>query len=434
MSGIRPSAAAILIAVLVATVARGAACWHYRANLSDDRDAYLVLAEGLHSGRGFSVPNSTRPTAYRPPLYPLILAPLSGAHRDALIAALHIALGGATAAAVVWLAAVSGLNPRRQLAAGLIVAIDPLLVYYSSLPMTETLATALCAGLLAFAAAACKSNVPIQQKLFGTIASGLFGLCVLCRPTFWAFAMFAMAFGAWQFLRGRPIPGAGDLRRRGIDWLLGSILTLAIVLPWPIRNWNALGTPILTTTHGGYTLLLGNNEAYYREVIDQPWGTIWDGAHGPGLLAWNEATETEMTKDGVTGEIARDRWMSNKARATIRHEPLTFLKACARRFASFWSLQPRGDSASDASSLTQRAVGLYYAALWTALILGLWRAWRRGGCAIELSSLMLAAFVAVHLIYWTDARMRAPIMPAIALFAAWVGFRRDDSIRHDAST
>ena len=34
---------------------------------------------------------------------------------------------------------------------------------------------------------------------------------------------------------------------------------------------------------------------------------------------------------------------------------------------------------------------------------------------------LIAAFVLVHLVYWTDARMRAPIMPAIALLAALAG-------------
>jgi hypothetical protein len=32
--------------------------------------------------------------------------------------------------------------------------------------------------------------------------------------------------------------------------------------------------------------------------------------------------------------------------------------------------------------------------------------------------LLIAAFTLVHLVFWTDMRMRAPIVPAIALLAS----------------
>jgi hypothetical protein len=32
--------------------------------------------------------------------------------------------------------------------------------------------------------------------------------------------------------------------------------------------------------------------------------------------------------------------------------------------------------------------------------------------------LLIVAFMAVHAVYWTDARMRAPLIPAVALLAA----------------
>ena len=34
------------------------------------------------------------------------------------------------------------------------------------------------------------------------------------------------------------------------------------------------------------------------------------------------------------------------------------------------------------------------------------------------AALMILAFCAVHALYWTDARMRAPLVPAVAAFAA----------------
>ena len=41
----------------------------------DDPDNYLPMARALASGDGFAF--NGRPTAYRPPLYPLLLAPFA---------------------------------------------------------------------------------------------------------------------------------------------------------------------------------------------------------------------------------------------------------------------------------------------------------------------------------------------------------------------
>ena len=65
----------------------------------DDPDNYLPLAGSLARGEGLAW--NGRPTAYRPPLYPMLLAPLVklGGERPILgIALLHLALGAATVA------------------------------------------------------------------------------------------------------------------------------------------------------------------------------------------------------------------------------------------------------------------------------------------------------------------------------------------------
>src|SRR4051794_29168197 len=108
----------------------------------DDPDNYLVLARSLAEGRGL-VWNG-RPTAYRPPLYPLVLAPLvaSLGEGPALvrgIAGLHVAFGAGTILLTASAARLWGLGPRRALVAAAIVAFDPVLVSQSRMVMTETL-------------------------------------------------------------------------------------------------------------------------------------------------------------------------------------------------------------------------------------------------------------------------------------------------------
>ncbi|HVJ86301.1 MAG TPA: hypothetical protein VM452_11695 [Caulifigura sp.] len=409
----RPSRGLVLLVVLIAIAARGAACIAFSKNLNDDRDVYLAIAQGIHAGRGFSSPETTIPTAFRPPLYPLLLAPVSAPDQAAVRAVLHAALAAAMVLCVLWLARLSGLSPGRQLAAGLLIAVDPLLVYYSSLPMTETLAAAASAFLLATAAAACKAFDVRKRTLYCALGAIAFGLCVMTRPTYWAFAVCVVVFGLQQELRGIRDPERH--KPRTLDWIIGCLLAVVLVAPWTIRNWLVMGRPIVTTTHGGYTMLLGNNEAYYDEVVRQPLGTVWDGSRGPGQSAWVTKINEDLVAAGIDGEINTDRWMKDRAWKAIRAQPGTFLLACARRFLAFWSVRPHADSASTAGRALAIVSAGWYTLLWLALAVGIWNALKHGGCAVELSLLLIAAFTLVHLVYWTDARMRAPIMPAIAV-------------------
>ena len=91
------------------------------------------------------------PTAYRPPLYPLLLTGCValGEYSRLAIGLLHLALGVATVGLVLVLGRWWGLDRRAAALAALLVACDPILLRWSTQVMTETLATFLAvAGLL----------------------------------------------------------------------------------------------------------------------------------------------------------------------------------------------------------------------------------------------------------------------------------------------
>src|SRR5437868_7024817 len=72
-----------------------------RENLKEDRDAYREIAENLATYRVFGLgkDGQPRPTAYRPPLYPVILAKLAGEGLEVTplrVAILHWLLGMGT--------------------------------------------------------------------------------------------------------------------------------------------------------------------------------------------------------------------------------------------------------------------------------------------------------------------------------------------------
>src|SRR5271166_2533343 len=124
--------------IMLAVVLRGAVM-AWQTGAFDDPDNYLPLARSVASGDGFA--QGGRVTAYRPPLYPLMLASLvsnTGEVSFPGIVLLHLAIGAGTA----WLTAKAaqgwGHSRMRALVAAFIVACDPVLFWQSRSVMTET--------------------------------------------------------------------------------------------------------------------------------------------------------------------------------------------------------------------------------------------------------------------------------------------------------
>jgi 4-amino-4-deoxy-L-arabinose transferase-like glycosyltransferase len=377
----------LVLAVLlrVAVMVRGTGAF-------DDPDNYLPMARSLASGQGFAFKG--RATAYRPPLYPMLLVPsvFLGGWQPWGIAALHLGLGAGT----VWLTASAaigfGLSQRRAMAAAFIVACDPVLAWQGRSVMTETPAAFLVA--LAMAGLA-------RRGRSGIVLGGLaFGLGALCRPSL-------LSGAALTVLAGLAVP-SGRLRERIVQ--AGALmLTIALVLlPWMIRNLMVLGAPIWTTTHGGYTLALANNPVYYEEILNGPPGRVWTG---DDQWRWFDSVTRETA--GMT-EHQADRYLQHQVWRLANERPADFARATVARLAHFWSLAP---ASSVYSPVTRWVTLAWTVPLWAALLVGLatraiW-SWPRIAAPMVVLGLTL-----VHALFWTDLRMRAPIVPAIALIAA----------------
>src|SRR4051794_28598888 len=135
----RASFVPILAAMLLAIATRGTSMLVGSGSF-DDPDNYLPLARSLAAGEGLAL--GGRLTAYRPPLYPIVLTPLlmTLADRATLgIGLLHLALGAATAGLTAYVALAWKMGIRRAFFGALIVAVDPVLVWQSRFVMTETL-------------------------------------------------------------------------------------------------------------------------------------------------------------------------------------------------------------------------------------------------------------------------------------------------------
>ena len=413
----------------------------------------------LGEGQGEGVP-----TAYRPPLYPLLLAGCValGDYGRPAIGVLHVALGVATVSLVLVLGRQRGLGRRAAALAALLVACDPILLMWSTQVMTETLAVFLAtAGLVAltWAATGARASRPQIPKRAGRprsdslpaaamLAGATLALGALCRPTLLLWTIVAGVVLCVRNSRGYNLVGCVErtvccrswcvsrtLRLRLRQPLAFALGVLLVLSPWAIRNQFQFGRPIVTTTHGGYTLLLANNPEFYHWLRDGRWGSVWQGER------FNADWDRRRPRD----EVAADRMAYDEAWQTIRREPATFAYSCLVRLGRFWSPLPHRVTA-DESPLHQWsrwAVAMWYTTEFFFAALGLAWCLQRGEGPRDSKSeirnpkseilappsalrpppwlwglLLVLCLSAVHTVYWSDMRMRAPLMPVVALAAA----------------
>lgn len=375
--------------------------------LRDDWDRYRAVAQNLvHRGVFATIET---PTAYRPPLYPWLLVPAvaCGPYATLGIGVLHVALGAGTVLLTWRFGLQAGLG-RAAILAALLVAVDPILLRQSTRVMTETPAAFFAvAGLVALGRAAARPN-PLRVATAGATAA----LAALVRPTFLPWLAACTVILPWR------VAPAGRRLAVAATFLLPAA---AVLSPWAMRNYLRFGKPILSTTHGGYNLLLGNNPYFYEHLRTQPWGTPW----------FSQDLDRQWLAEMPQGEVAADRRAYALAWHCIRQQPTMFAWASAVRLGRLFS--PLAHQLSPNEGRAVRTVRYLIAAWYLAelplALVGVAAVvrFRRSQAQSQATAaetpwlwaaLLVAAFVAVHTFYWTDLRMRAPLMPAIATAAA----------------
>ena len=448
---------AFAVVLVVAISVRSVALIALYDNLRADPDAYRELAANLlvHGTMGFDAdpPARPEPTAYRAPLYPLLLAlcmHLPSSHAMS-IAILHGTLGLATVVLLVgW--ARRFLTPRAATLAGLWVACDPILLHHSGLVMSETLATFLATLALVSLDRVEHGRTPLRAAWAGASMS----LAALCRPVFLVPLVVAgfvlllrqsvanentlarrasegeppetpatVARGAPSLARRASVKRSAPLPNGRIGLGAAYALTAVLVLsPWWVRNHHN-GAAILATTHGGYTLRLANHPSFYTFLREAPWGAVWDGE--PILMRDVKAAENQLREFGeenvgsIPFERQRDRKLYTMALQTIQEHPGQFCYACIMRVARLWQLSPHRVEPQEAPyrKFGRWAVGVWYSVLFVLAVVGFTRLRKEWLHSPWIWCVVFAvSFTLVQSVFWTNMRMRAPLIPALALFAA----------------
>ena len=406
--------------------------WFHPGDLLSDNDGYIAHAKPVAAGTGFHGPWTDRPTAFRPPGYPVLLGMLMacGLNDSAAVAIVSLVSCLAIILLTRTLAVQFGVDQSWSLLAVLGVAVDPLLLRYSILPMTEVpCAAILLAAVVAFEKSLGGEVVIGRRSMWcGILAGVLFGIGTLVRPVVLIVCVFLTVYAIGRQLRSQfsvttsSASASTGLFRKVFPAIIPVVVAGMVLCPWIVRNAMQFHRFIPATTHGGYTLALGNNPDFYRDVINGTDEFPWDG---PALDAWQQKMIQKSESEGIiaSDEPAADAWYYSQAMAAIRAEPRSFLKATALRLRRFWAIST-ADS-STVASVSMRLIMLWYVILWTGLALQIVQACfgRNSGQRRPMVMLWLVilAFLVMHSVYWTDTRMRAPVMPIMIVIsvAGW---------------
>jgi hypothetical protein len=199
---------------------------------------FFEIAQSIAAGKGIALANGA-PTAFRVPLYPILLAGLTLGHRWFWpIAIAESLIGAATALCAALLARQMFQGPGGRSAAILAAAMTALYPYYvvHDTALQETsLFTLLTLIAVFLGLCVARSGSRATAALCGLVL----GLDVLTRSPIVAFAVLVPL---WLLARKRVAPG-----------LLCATVLGATVAPWLIRNDLLVGGPVLT--RGGFRTL-----------------------------------------------------------------------------------------------------------------------------------------------------------------------------------
>lgn len=405
--------------------------------------------------------NQVVPSAFRPPLYPFLIktfalraSPETNSHRfdKNRMLVLHVLLSTLTALGVAVCFVISfdklQVNAPKFLKypfaflSAAVITFDPILVRQSQLLMTETLATLLCLVVVALfiIRETVKQEVSWRSEIAWGIAIGLaWGGNILCRPTSLAWLLLYVfvslihaIYGAIrERTRKRSRGSAAETSWLSISCLWGpqgvyravshkllfliflSATAFGMLIPWAIRNQSELGHWYLTTTHGGYTLLLANNNSLY-DHYNVSWSRDWD--ESPFFLEW------AAQNSRAPNEVDADRLANSLAKQVIFSRPADFMEAAIVRMGWLWAPWP-----NQGGLLTKVVVGLWYGVLYAGAFLAIIQILRSGAKNRYTRDLWLPGFclvvslTLVHAVYWSNMRMRSVALPTVVLLAM-VGF------------
>jgi 4-amino-4-deoxy-L-arabinose transferase-like glycosyltransferase len=380
------------------------------------------IARALVTGHGYSDPFAnaayphTGPTAWLPPLYPLLIAGIFrifGVYSHAssfVLFTLQSAFSAATALATYEIAA-RCFSRRVALWSAWIWALYPAAMQYAvRWPWEMSLTTALFSFTLALALRmrGIGDEAPrtliagprtAQWLLFGL----LWGLVALSNSTL---LIFLPICGLWILIPTlRKTPGTPSMQSHRMGGIVGPLLAaivfLACIAPWTIRNERVFHTFIPLRGNLGAELYMGN------------------GPSSNGLLMEYfhpfQAPE-QLRLYASMGEARYVAMRDAAAKQFITADPAHYAADIARRIYFFWIGVPQADVAP----LVEAGRVLNFGFISLAGLLGLALALRNRVPAAGLFAWAILLLPIPYYLITVAARFRHPLEPLLCIFGVYL--------------
>jgi 4-amino-4-deoxy-L-arabinose transferase-like glycosyltransferase len=371
------------------------------------------IARAIVQGQGYANPfnGHSGPTAWTPPLYPLLLAAvfkLFGIYTAAsawVIFTLNSIFSAATAPLIYELARrCFARDPKgRNIAlwSGWLWALYPAAMQYAVHWVWDMALTAyLFSWVLVLALRVRAIGTPEDTRPQTTrrwLAFGLlWGLIALSNSSLLTFLPACALWMLWPEFRP-------NLARATRNALLAALCFLAVLTPWTLRNWNVFHAFIPMRANFGaelYQSVLPSNNGF-------PWG---------GTLSLAEA-DPEFQQYEHLGEVAFSKQQAAKAKVIIRQDPGLFVKHALFRVYFFWISVPHPVEKSVFIEATRE---MNYAFLSLSGLLGLALAFHRRIPGAWLFFWAFALFPILYYLLTVQARFRHPLEPIITILTVYL--------------
>jgi len=352
-----------------------------------DEQQYWLIAQSLRAGEGLRDELGFRAT--RMPLYPAVLSLFSGAPHGVVAAkALHWVIG-ALAAAMTAVAATAWTNRRVGIAAGLLAACDPFLIFFSSLLLTETFFIA-ASLVLWWLIADVVLRPPVSRRRWFVVGLSA-ALCVYLRESAAGsiVLLLAVVVALRRFDR-RAVAGAA---------IAGGIVVAAL-LPWAARNRAVCGKWCWLTHRSGISL--------YDGV----------GPRATGASNLGDVKQTPAVRG--MGEVEWNRYFLRESWRSIRDDPARIARLMGVKLARTWNPFPNVDA-------YRSRAARWVAAGWTTpiyafaaamVMLAAVRGGRRDRIVVIVMLLPAIYLSALHGLFVGSVRYRLAAMPMLLILAA----------------
>jgi len=355
------------------------------------------IGASIASGQGFGNPfgPTTGPTAWEPPMYPYLTALVFLAFgiyskASAIVLLSLNSLFSALTCIPIFFIARRIFSSRVAIVSAWAWALLPNVITWCTRWVWETSLSALLLALAVWLALA-------LEELEGFKWWGSFGLlwgAIALNGT--SMLAFLPAAGLWAWYR-RARCGRRSLAGVG----LASLVFLASISPWLVRNYRTLGRFIFIRDNFAAELRLGNGEGASGTIMD-----YLDPPHDP--YAMRQFLEM--------GELEYIAMRQQQALDYIRADYSRFARLSLKRLVYFWAGAPKG---SESWGLSQAKNSLFLASSVLALW-GLVRALRLRKPGAWLLFWLILLYPLVYYIVYPGARYRQPIEPVMTILAVFL--------------